>query len=108
MNWVDAAGCCLQLRQSLEPAPLLMSWLQRVSAWTPGVDATFANVELPPLLQKNGSHCQVVSSAASQVKAIPKCAEVVSALASVTSCAHVVGGLRCAAFNIAMLYISAI
>ena len=31
----------------------------------------FENVALPPLPQKNGSHCQVVSSAGSQVSAIP-------------------------------------
>ena len=71
MNWVDAAGVWLQLRQSLDAEPSSMSCFHTVSAWTPGADATLANVNLPPLLQKNGSHCQVVSSAASQVNAIP-------------------------------------
>ena len=71
MNCVDAAGVWLQWRQSLDAEPSLMSWFHTFSACTPGAEAMLENVALPPLLQKNGSHCQVVSSAASQVSAMP-------------------------------------
>src|ERR1043166_32356 len=102
MNCVDAAGVWLQLRQSLDAEPSSINCFHTLSAWTPGADATFANVALPPLLQKNGSHCQVVSSAGSHVNAIPWWSDVVRALAAVTSCAHVFGGLTWAALSIAM------
>ena len=71
MNCVDAAGVWLQLRHDLDAEPSLTSWLHSVNACTPGAPETFENVAVPPLLQKNGSHCHVVSSAASQVNAIP-------------------------------------
>ena len=71
MNWLEAAGVWLQLRQALDAEPSVTSSFQRLRACTPGAEAMLANVKSPPLLQKNGSHCQVVSSAGSQVNAMP-------------------------------------
>ena len=71
MNCVDAAGVWLQLRHDLDAEPSLTSWRHSVNACAPGAPETFENVAVPPLLQKYGSHCHVVSSAASQVNAIP-------------------------------------
>ncbi len=60
-------------------------------------------VRLAPLLQKNGSSCQVDCSSAVASKAIPYTGGLVSFLASAASSSQVVGGWRPAAASIALL-----
>src|SRR2546421_11692350 len=60
-------------------------------------------LRLAPLLQKNGSSCQVDCSSAVASKAIPYTGGLVSFLASAASSSQVAGGWRPAALSIALL-----
>ena len=71
MNCVDTEGVWLQLRHSLEADPSFTREAYRFIAATPGAPSMLENVNLPPSPQKNGSHCHVVSSPASQVNPNP-------------------------------------
>ncbi len=72
-NWPVAAGVWGQPEPALDAEPSVTSCFHRLRACPPGADATLKKLNAPPLLQKNGSHRQVVSSAASLVNAVPKC-----------------------------------
>src|SRR6266566_1829415 len=101
MNCWVRSGSCPQVSTDFEAEPLLTMLTQSCrDAANPGVSTL---VRLAPLLQKNGSSCHVDCSSPVASKAIPYTGGLVSALASDSSWAQVLGGERWAAANIALL-----
>src|ERR1700719_1027590 len=79
-----------QLTTSLEAKPFLTQSTQSCSATWASFEVR--SLKLPPLLQRNGSHCQVACSSFTAEKEIPYTGLFVVLLAASVSCSQVWGG----------------
>src|SRR5215475_395090 len=92
--WVRS-GSWPHWRTDLEADPSLTMLTQSWRDWVKAGEFTL--LRSPPALQKNGSSCQVDCSSAVASNAKPLTFPLVRVFAAHLSCAHVFGGVTCAA-----------